>query len=120
VAEELREATARIIEHELKDPRIGFVTVTRVTLTDDLRFARIHVGVLGDEEQRQRTLDGLRKATGFVRRQVGRRVRTRYTPDLVFEYDKGLDASERVEELLRENPPASPEAGEGGSDGDDD
>jgi ribosome-binding factor A len=118
VAEELREATARIIEHELKDPRIGFVTVTRVTLTDDLRFARIHVGVLGDEEQRQRTLDGLRQATGFVRRQVGRRVRMRYTPDLVFEYDRGLDASDRVEELLRENAPAAPEAGDG--EGDDD
>jgi ribosome-binding factor A len=117
VAQELREAAAQIIERELKDPRIGFITVTRVSITPDLRFARIHVGVLGDEQQRQRSMDALHQAKGFVRRQIGRRVRTRYTPDVVFEYDRGLDASDRVEELLRENPPAAAESGDGGADG---
>lgn len=105
VAEEIREETARIIGGQLKDPRIGFVTVTRVTVTPDLRFARVHVGVLGDEAQRDQTMKGLAKATGFVRRELGRRLRMRHTPEVQFEYDKGLDASERVAELLRENPP---------------
>lgn len=105
VAEEIREQTAKIIELELKDPRIGFVTVTRVSLTADLRFARVHVGVLGDEEQRRKTMQGLKQATGFVRRQIGQRMRMRYTPEVLFEYDRGLDASDRVQELLRENPP---------------
>jgi len=105
VAEEIREETARIIGSQLKDPRIGFVTVTRVEVTPDLRFARIHVGVLGDEVQRERTLKGLRKAAGFVRREIGKRLRMRHTPELQFEYDEGLDASDRVAQLLRDFPP---------------
>lgn len=105
VAEEIREETARIIGGDLKDPRIGFVTVTRVTVTPDLRFARVHVGVLGDDAQRDRTMKGLAKAAGFVRRELGKRLRMRHTPEVQFEYDRGLDASERVAELLRENPP---------------
>lgn len=105
VAEEIREETARIIGAQLKDPRIGFVTVTRVSITPDLRFARVHVGVLGDEAQRDRSLNGLQRAAGFVRRELGKRLRMRHTPELQFQYDHGLDASERVAELLRENPP---------------
>jgi ribosome-binding factor A len=105
VAEEIREETARIVGSQLKDPRIGFVTITRVSVTPDLRFARVHVGVLGDEQQRERSMNGLKQATGYVRRELGRRLRMRYTPQLQFEYDRGLDASDRVAELLRENPP---------------
>lgn len=116
VAEEIREETARIIGGQLKDPRIGFVTVTRVSVTADLRLARIHVGVLGDDEQRERTLAGLRKASGFVRRELGKRLRMRHTPELKFEYDHGLDASERVAELLRENPPREIEEDPGDSE----
>jgi ribosome-binding factor A len=107
VAEEIREEVAQIIGRELKDPRIGFVTVTRVTLTPDLRTAHVNVGILGDASQHEKTLDGLRKAAGFVRREVGRRIRMRHTPELVFHYDEGLDATERVAKLLAENPPAS-------------
>jgi ribosome-binding factor A len=105
VAEEIREETARVIGSQLKDPRIGFVTVTRVSLTPDLRFARVHVSVLGDEAQRGRSMKGLKQAAGFVRRELGKRLRMRYTPELQFDYDHGLDASERVAELLREHPP---------------
>ncbi len=110
VAEELREEVARIIARDLKDPRIGFVTVTRATITPDLRSARVYVGVLGDAGQRRKTLDGLAQASGFVKRTVAQRLRLRFVPELVFEYDEGLAAAERVASLLAE-------AGRGPNDG---
>ena len=103
LGEEIREAVARIIADGLNDPRIGFVTVTRASLTADLRTVRIYVGVLGDQEQRTKTLAGLTQAAGFIRRELGRRVRVRYTPELSFQYDSGLDATDRVALLLEEN-----------------
>lgn len=102
VGEEIREEVAALIGRGLKDPRIGFVTVTRVDVTDDLHHARVYVGVLGDAAQRARTLQGLRQAAGFVRRELGRRLRARYTPDISFHYDEGLDATDRVAQLLQE------------------
>lgn len=109
LAEEIREEVAKIIGGQLKDPRIGFVTVTRVSLAADLRSARVHVGILGDQGQRERTLSGLRQAAGFVRRELGRRVRMRHTPELAFQYDEGLEATERVARLLEESRPAVPD-----------
>jgi ribosome-binding factor A len=103
LGEEIREAVARIIALGLNDPRIGFVTVTRASLTADLRTARVYVGVLGNEEQRAKTLAGLGQAAGFIRRELGRRVRVRHTPELSFYYDTGLDATDRVAQLLEEN-----------------
>jgi ribosome-binding factor A len=106
LAGQVREELAGMIS-ELKDPRIGFVTVTRVSLTEDLRMARVGVGVLGDPGQREKTLQGLRQAAGFLRRELGRRLRIRYTPEIVFEYDQGLDATDRVARLLREIKPGA-------------
>jgi ribosome-binding factor A len=100
VAEEIREEVARILAREIKDPRIGFVTITRATITPDLRVARIYVGVLGDETQRRKTLSGLAQATGFIRRAVAHHLRLRIAPELSFEYDEGLDATDRVARLL--------------------
>ena len=102
VAEEIREQVAELIASKLKDPRIGFVTVTRVELTSDQRLARILVGVLGEEADRRKTLEGLRKATGFVRRELAQRLRLRFMPEVVFEYDKGIEATDRVSRLLDE------------------
>jgi ribosome-binding factor A len=106
LGEEIREEVARIIGTELKDPRIGFVTVTRVELTADLRLARVHVGILGGIENRKKTLEGLDQAAGFVRREVGRRIRVRHIPEIAFVYDEGLDATERVGRLLDAGRPA--------------
>jgi ribosome-binding factor A len=102
VAEEIREEVARIVGGDLKDPRIGFVTVTRVSLSADLRTAHVLIGVLGAEAEREKTLAGLGKAAGFVRREVGRRIRMRHTPEIRFHYDPGLDATDRVARLLEE------------------
>jgi ribosome-binding factor A len=101
LGEEIREEVAGIVAR-LKDPRIGFVTVTRVSLTPDLRTARVYVGVLGDAAQQRKTLEGLGQAAGFVRRELGRRISVRHTPELSFHYDAGLEATERVAKLLRE------------------
>ena len=109
LGEQIREQVAGVIGRELKDPRIGFVTVTRVRLSADLRSARVYVGVLGEASQRQETLTRLRRASGFVRRELGRRIRLRHTPELTFLRDSGLDATDRVVELLAQNPPILPE-----------
>jgi ribosome-binding factor A len=110
LGEEIREAVARIIAGGLNDPRIGFVTVTRASLTADLRTARVYVGVLGTDDQRTKTLEGLGQAAGFIRRELGKRIRVRHTPELSFHYDTGLDATDRVAQLLEENRMAGPES----------
>jgi ribosome-binding factor A len=120
LAEEIREQVARMIATDLKDPRLGFVTVTRVELAHDLGHARIHVGVLGSEAEREKSLAVLRQASGFVRRELGKRLRIRHTPEVDFRYDKGLDATDRVARLLDEErrraSAASGDAGEGGEE----
>jgi ribosome-binding factor A len=100
VAEEMREQIARLVARELKDPRIGFVTITRVEVSADLGHAKAYVSVLGDDKQRRESLIGLKQAAGFVRREVGRRMRMRVLPDVQFVYDKGVDATDRVARLL--------------------
>ncbi|MBN2370068.1 MAG: 30S ribosome-binding factor RbfA [Vicinamibacteria bacterium] len=100
VAEEIREEVARILGGEVKDPRLGFVTVTRVEATPDLKLARVHVSVLGDDAQRRRSLSAMRQASGFIRRRLSNRIRLRHSPELRFEYDAGVDAAARVAELL--------------------
>ena len=102
LSEEVREEVARIIGRELSDPRIGFVTVTRVDLAPDLKHARVYVGVLGDKAQHEKTLLGLKQASGFVRQKLGQRLRLRHIPMIEFQYDKGLDATDRVARLLEE------------------
>ena len=100
--EAIREEVAKLIASGLKDPRIGFVTVTGVQLAADLRNVRIKVGVLGDQASRDKTLLGLKQAAGYVRRELGKRLRMRLTPEVAFEYDHGLDATDRVARLLDE------------------
>ena len=102
IGEAIREEVAGIVGRGLKDPRIGFVTITRAEVTPDLRHARILFGVLGDAAQRDKTEAGLRQAAGFIRREVGKRLRLRYTPELTFQYDVGIEATHRVARLLEE------------------
>jgi ribosome-binding factor A len=121
LAEEIREQVAQMIASDLKDPRLGFVTVTRVELAHDLGHARVHVGVLGGEAERKKSLAALQQASGFVRRKLGRRLRIRHTPEIEFRYDKGLDATDRVARLLederRRAEAAGGEAADGGGPG---
>jgi ribosome-binding factor A len=110
LGEELREEIARMIG-QLKDPRIGFVTVTRVEIGTDLRQARVFVGVLGSEADRAKTLTGLKHSAGFMRRALGQSLRLRHTPELAFVYDEGLEAHDRIARLLSEVHAADAAAG---------
>ncbi|MDQ3953964.1 MAG: 30S ribosome-binding factor RbfA [Actinomycetota bacterium] len=84
----------------LKDPRIGFATVTAVRISPDLRHARVLVSVLGTEEEQALTMRGLASATPYLRAEMGRQVRMKYLPELTFEQDKGPEEAERLEALL--------------------
>ncbi len=113
LGEAIREEVARMATFELKDPRLGLVTVTRVELSADLVHARVYVGVLGSEEERRRSLEALHGAAGFVRRELGHRLRIRQVPEIEFRYDKGLDATDRVARLLEQDRLAAAGAGDG-------
>lgn len=102
VGEQIKKEMSDIIQNELKDPRIGFVTVTSVEASGDLQHAKIFISVLGPEEQRQETLQALEKAKGFIRSEIGRRIRLRLTPEISFHLDTSIDYSEKIMEKLRE------------------
>ncbi len=102
VAQAIKEEISRIFQEELKDPRIGFVTLTRVELTGDLRYAKVFVSIWGTEEQTRDAWVGIEHATGFVRRAVAQRLRLRFAPELRFIKDDSLEASDRVSRMLEE------------------
>jgi len=101
LAEQIRCEVAEIITGELQDPRIGLVTVTQVVLSPDLRHARVLVTVLGDDQSRHSTLEGLSSAAGFVSHEVGRRLQLRRAPEVVFVPDRGAEAELKVEALIQ-------------------
>ncbi|MDP8956085.1 MAG: 30S ribosome-binding factor RbfA [Actinomycetota bacterium] len=101
VAEEFREVLAEEIP-QLKDPRVGFVTVTRVEVTPDLRKAIVYYTVMGQDKDHRRTRAGLNSAKAHLRSVLGQQVRMKFTPDLEFEEDVGLAQVERVTELLKQ------------------
>jgi ribosome-binding factor A len=100
VDEAVRQVLTDAVAQDLQDPRIGFVTMTSVKTTSDLRQARVYVSVLGDETQRAATLAGLRSAHGALQRRLARELRMKRTPTLEFLYDDTTDRAMRVEELL--------------------
>ncbi len=102
VNEAIREVLGEAITTELKDPRIGFVTVTGVDTSPDLRTARVHVSVLGDQEQRDQTLEGLKSAHGFLQGKIASAMRMKRTPTLTFHYDESVDRGVRISRLLDE------------------
>jgi ribosome-binding factor A len=107
VNEAVREVLSGHITDDLKDPRIGFVTVTGVDTSPDLRHARVYVSVLGSEDEKQQALEGLRSSAGFLQSKVGEELRMKRTPTLEFHYDHSIDRGMRITELLeREGPDA--------------
>jgi ribosome-binding factor A len=106
VGEAIQELVAGLLVREIKDPRIGLITITAVRVSPDLRHARIYFSTLGDDEQRTRSLRGLRSAAGFIRGQVARQLNLRVAPELVFEFDPSLEAAERLSRLLKDVPPS--------------
>jgi ribosome-binding factor A len=109
VGGQVREEIMQIIRRDLKDPRIGFVSITEVRMSADLRLARVRVSVLGGEEAGRATLAGLRSATGLIRHELGRRLQNlKFTPDLRFELDPSIEYSVRISKRLQEILPPDP------------
>ena len=107
VDEAMRQVLGDALAQELKDPRIGFVTVTDVKTSPDLRHARVYVSVLGSETEQEATLAGLQSAHGFLQGRVASELRLKRTPELHFELDHTAERAARVEALLdQEAPPA--------------
>lgn len=100
VKELLQEEVADIIRQEVKDPRIGFVTVTRVELSDNLRNAKIFISPMGSEEEQKRTYKGVCSAAPFVRSRLGKRMRIKFLPELSFNWDHSHERSDRINRIL--------------------
>lgn len=100
VAEQMKKEIAQLLQDEIKDPRIGFVTVTDVELSNDMQHAKVYVSIYGDEEQKKQTLEALARATGFIRREIGRRIKLRLVPEIVFKYDESIERGDRIARLL--------------------
>ncbi len=102
VGEQMQKEISALLLKGLKDPRVGFVTITGVSVTPDMHLARVHYTVYGDEKQRADTQKGLKSAVPFIRRELSRRLRLRYVPELIFEFDKALEYGNRIDSLLRQ------------------
>ncbi|GIP46620.1 Ribosome-binding factor A [compost metagenome] len=102
VGEQIKKELSVLIQSELKDPRIGFVTVTGVDVTSDLSQAKVYLSVFGDEEKKNESLKAIEKATGFLRTEIGKRIRLRHTPELIFKIDESIAYGSRIEKILGE------------------
>jgi ribosome-binding factor A len=100
VADQIRAEVADIIATKLKDPRVGFATVIAVEVTDDIRYAKVFVSVLGDAETENQTFEGLNAAASFIRGELGRRVRLRHIPQIEFVPDHTAEEAERLTKLI--------------------
>ena len=103
LADQIRAEVAEMISTELKDPRIGFATVTGVYMSGDLHHARVSVSVLGSADAQQKSLEGLTSAAGYIRHELGHRLRLRRTPELTFVLDHAAEENERLEMLLQKS-----------------
>ncbi len=102
VAEAIHEMVSELLVKGLKDPRIGFVTITGVKVTDDLHLATVYFTVIGSDAEKKATEQGLNSARGFIRKEMGKTLRMRYVPDLLFRYDASVEYGARIETILKE------------------
>ncbi|MDR3592199.1 MAG: 30S ribosome-binding factor RbfA [Negativicutes bacterium] len=100
VQEFIKQELSKVILTELKDPRIGFITVTKVEVTGDLRSAKVFISLMGSDEEKAATWQALQRAVGFLRTEIGRRINLRFAPELSLHLDETLEYSARIQELL--------------------
>jgi ribosome-binding factor A len=101
VADLIQKEISQMLMRSIKDPRIGFVTITRVSVTEDCRLAKIYYSVMGTEAEREASLKGLTSAKGYIRKELGRRVSLRYTPEIVFQFDPSIEYAIHIEEVIQ-------------------
>ena len=97
---QLKREISRILHEDLKDPRIGFVTVTRIDLTGDLRYAKVYFSVLGDDANQESSVEGIQSAAGYIRRLIGERLKLKFVPELSFRLDKSIEYSINLEKTF--------------------
>ena len=102
VAEAIKQEVSLIIHNKLKDPRVGFVTITRVEMAPDLRFAKIYFSVLGKDKEYRKTREALDSGAGFIRKLIAENINLRYAPEIAFEEDRSTEYSVRIQEVLNE------------------
>lgn len=102
VGEQIKKEISQIIQSELKDPRIGFVTITGVDVTGDLSQATIFLSVYGSEQEIKDNLEAIEGAKGFLRNEIGKRIRFRHIPEIFFKLDNSIDYGNRIEKLLKD------------------
>lgn len=100
VQEALRQEISRIVHEELKDPRLGFLTITKVELTKDLRHAKIYFSVLGGPKDKRLALNGLSSAKGYIKNLISERIKLRFMPEIVFKIDESLEHTQHIYDLL--------------------
>jgi len=100
VAEEIQRYLSALIPREVKDPRLGFLTITRVVVSSDLQHATVYISVLGDDEEERRTFQILERVKGYLRREVGHRLGVRLAPELSFKVDRSVEEGTRVLEIM--------------------
>lgn len=100
VQEALRQEVSRIVQFELKDPRLGFLTITRVELTRDLRYAKVYFSVLGTDKDKQKALKALTSAKGYIKGLISDRIKLRYMPEFAFKIDESLDHARHIYDIL--------------------
>jgi len=110
ISEEIKKEVSEIILNGLKDPRIsGMISVTKASVTKDMRYAKIYVSVLGNAEDKKHILEGLKNASGFIRKEIGQRIKLRYTPEFIFEIDDSIEYGIKISNILKEISPKKEE-----------
>ena len=102
VADLIQEEISEMLLKTLKDPRIGFVTITRVAVSEDCRLAKVYFSVTGTLAERKRSTEGLNSAKGYVRRELGRRMRLKYTPEIMFQFDPSIEYAIHIGEVMHQ------------------
>jgi len=100
VGDVVRAEISNMVLKDLKDPRIGMVTITRVKISDDLKTAKVFFSVIGDEKDREKSKQGLERASGFIKRELGKRLRLKYLPDIKFIWDDSIEYGIRISKML--------------------
>jgi ribosome-binding factor A len=101
VADLIHKEISDMLVKTIKDPRIGFVTITRVTVSEDCRNAKVYFSVTGTHEEKERSMEGLSSARGYIRKELGQRIRLRYTPEITFKFDPSIEYSIHIGKVIR-------------------
>lgn len=103
ISEEVKKEISDIVKNEIRDPRIAeFTSIVAAEVTRDLRYAKVYVSILGDDKAKNDTMEGLKSAAGFVRKEIGRRINLRYTPEIIFELDESIEKGMYLSKLIDE------------------